>query len=60
LFYFLIQSNTRIEKTKLDFEVHWNKEHSEINTKNKMKVNGVTDSTLLSVDQFREMIMKVK
>ena len=52
MFYFLIQSNTRIEKTKLDFEDHWNKEHSEIKTKNKMKVNGVTDSELLSVDQF--------
>jgi hypothetical protein len=39
MFYFLIQSNSRIEQTKLDFADHWNKEHSEIKTKNKMRTN---------------------
>jgi hypothetical protein len=37
MFYFLIQSDSRIEKNKLDFEDHWNKEHSEITTRNKNK-----------------------
>jgi len=39
MFNFLIQSNSRIEKTKFDFEDHWNKEHSEIKTNNKTKVD---------------------
>ncbi|HEY7078278.1 MAG TPA: hypothetical protein VH500_01170 [Nitrososphaeraceae archaeon] len=37
--YFFIQSDSGIENAKLDFEDHWNKEHSEIKTKNKMKVD---------------------
>ena len=39
MFYFLIQSDSEIEKAKLDFTDHWNKEHSEIETKNKTKVD---------------------
>lgn len=39
MFCFLIQSDSEIEKAKLDFTDHWNKEHSEIKTKNKMKVD---------------------
>ena len=39
MFYFLIQSDSVIEKAKLDFEDHWNKENSEIKTGNKTKVD---------------------
>ena len=39
MFCFLIQSDSEIEKAKLNFTDHWNKEHSEIKTKNKMKVD---------------------
>jgi hypothetical protein len=39
MYCFLIQSDSGIENAKLDFEDHWNKEHSEIKTKNKMKVD---------------------
>ena len=39
MFYFLIQSNSRIEKAELDFTDHWNKEHSAIKNRNKIKVN---------------------
>ena len=28
MFYFLIQSDSRIEKTKIKFVDHWNREHS--------------------------------
>jgi hypothetical protein len=50
MFYFLIQSDSRIEKNKLDFEDHWNKEHSEITirNKNKMKVDANMDSQIQS------------
>ena len=50
MFYFLIQSDSRIEKTKLDFTDHWNQEHSEIETKNKnkMKLDTESDSQIQS------------
>lgn len=39
MYCFLIQSDLGIENAKLDFEDHWNKEHSEIKTKDKIKVD---------------------
>jgi hypothetical protein len=39
MFYFLIQSDSRIEKTKIKFADHWNKEHSNIKNRNEIKVN---------------------
>jgi hypothetical protein len=42
--YFLIQSDSGIEVAKLDFTDHWNKEHSEITTKNKNKMKVDTGS----------------
>lgn len=39
IFYFLILSNSKIEKTKRIFADHWNKEHSEIKNRNKVKIN---------------------
>ena len=44
MYYFLIQSDSGIENAKLDFEDHWNKEHSEIKTKNKNKIKVDVDS----------------
>ena len=46
MYYFLIQSDSGIENAKLDFEDHWNKEHSKIKTKDKIKVD--TDSQVQS------------
>lgn len=46
MFYFLIQSNSRIEKTKHDFEDHWNKEHPETTTRNKNKMKAGADLDL--------------
>src|SRR5215467_3644325 len=39
MYYFLIQSDSGIENAKLDFEDHWNKEHYETKTGNKIKVD---------------------
>lgn len=39
IFYFLILLNSKIEKTKRIFADHWNKEHSEIKNRNKVKIN---------------------
>jgi len=44
MYYFLIQSDSGIENVKLDFEDHWNKEHSEIKTRNKNKIKVDVDS----------------
>jgi hypothetical protein len=38
MYYFLIQSDSGIENAKLDFEDHWNKNHSEIKTENENKI----------------------
>ena len=46
MYYFLIQSDSGIENVKLDFEDHWNKEHSEIKTRNKNKIKVDVDSQL--------------
>lgn len=43
MFYFLIQSNSRIEKTKINFADHWNKVHSEIKNRNKAKADKITN-----------------
>ena len=44
MYYFLIQSDSGIENAKLDFEDHWNKNHSEIKTENENKIKGDVNS----------------
>ncbi len=44
MYYFLIHSDSGIENAKLDFEDHWNKNHSEIKTENENKIKGDVNS----------------
>jgi len=41
MFYFLIQSNSGIEKTKIKFAKHWNKKHYAIKKRNKVSTNTI-------------------
>ena len=61
MFYFLIQSNSRIERTKIEFVNHWNKEHTEIKIRKKLNTN--TNSQIqkpFSVSQSHGLALTIK
>ncbi|MFZ0327303.1 MAG: hypothetical protein WAL66_08385 [Nitrososphaeraceae archaeon] len=61
MFYFLIQSNSSIERTKIKFVDHWNKEHYEVKIRKKLNTN--TNSRIqkpFSVSQSHGLAVTVK